>query len=60
MTSGEFHQLVALIQGQFMQIDRRLGEISRRLERLEHVTGAGSPAPEPSGATAGPESSAAR
>jgi hypothetical protein len=42
MTSGEFHQLVALIQGQFMQIDRRLGqllghveEISRRVARLE-------------------------
>jgi hypothetical protein len=42
MTSGEFHQLVALIQGQFMQIDRRLGqilghfeEIARRLDRLE-------------------------
>jgi hypothetical protein len=42
MTSGEFHQLVALIQGQFMQIDRRLGqilghfeEIARRLARLE-------------------------
>ena len=44
MTSGEFHQLVALIQGQFMQIDRRLGlvighveEISRRLARLEQA-----------------------
>lgn len=44
MTSGEFHQLIALLQGQFMQIDRRLGqvlghfdEISRRLDRLEQA-----------------------
>jgi hypothetical protein len=45
MTSGEFHQLIALLQGQFTQIDRRLGqvlgqfdEISRRLDRLQEVT----------------------
>jgi len=46
MTSGEFHQLVALIQGQFLQLDRRLGqllghveEIARRLARLEQEEG---------------------
>jgi hypothetical protein len=44
MTSGEFHQLVALLQGQFMQMDRRLSQvlghvddISRRLGRLEQA-----------------------
>ena len=45
MTSGEFHQLVALLQGQFTQIERRLGQVlgqfedlTRRLDRIERLS----------------------
>jgi hypothetical protein len=50
MTTVEFHQLVALLQGQFVQIERRLGqvlghceELARRLDRLEQKVAPRSP-----------------